>query len=311
MIGIIKECNAALWRRKTGWIVWLWLLVSGSAQAQELEPRLYNNLPTGQNFLALAYSYSSGDVNVTPSIPLTNAELTIDGPILGYLRTLNLGGNSGAIGANQPYVCFDGSAELDGERVTAARCGLGDLSIRLSYNFIGAPALAISDFVKRKPEFALGTSVQVSVPTGDYDNTKLINIGANRWYIKPEIGMSIPWQKWSFEFTAGVRFFADNDDYLEGSTLSQDPLWNVQAHVIYDLSPRQWLSVNGNYFFGGETSRDGVSLATQQENSRLGLTWSMALTPNHLLKLLAHKGVVTRIGNDSDTITLAYSYRWE
>jgi hypothetical protein len=69
----------------------------------------------------------------------------------------------------------------------------------------------------------------------------------------PEIGMSIPWGKWCFEFTAGARLFTDNDDFVADATLEQDPLYNLQLHWVYGLTPRQWVSLNANYFFGGVT----------------------------------------------------------
>ena len=123
--------------------------------------------------------------------------------------------------------------------------------------------------------------------------------------------MSIPWQKWSFEFAAGVRFFTDNNDFLVDVKLEQDPLYNLQAHLIYDLTRRQWVSLNSNYFFGGQTYQDSIPSATRQENSRLGVTWAMSLNAQHTIKLLAHTGVITHIGNDSDTYTVAWSYRWD
>jgi len=139
----------------------------------------------------------------------------------------------------------------------------------------------------------------------------LVNIGANRWVLRPEIGMSIPWHKWSFEFAAGVRFFSDNDEYLVDETLSQDPLYDIQVHMIYDLTARQWISLNANYFFGGEAYRDDMQSAVRQENSRLGLNWYVQVNSAFALRLTANAGVVTRVGNDSDTYTLAATYCWE
>jgi hypothetical protein len=188
---------------------------------------------------------------------------------------------------------------------------LGDEQVRLTYNFVGAPALEMSDFIKKEKELVVGASMQLSFPTGQYDSDYLINIGANRWVIRPEIGMSIPWRRWSLEFAAGVRIFSDNSDFVGGVTLSQDPLYNLQVHMIYDLSPRQWLSLNGNYFFGGVAYKDDVPSAIRQANSRLGITWSMLVNSKIALKVSAHAGVVTRIGNDSNTYTIAGTYRWD
>lgn len=287
------------------------LLIAGLANAQDLDPRRYVNLPIDQNFLAVLYSYSEGDVNVSPSVPLEGASLRIDGPAFAYVRTFEMAGNSASIDAFLPYVCASGSALLDGERVSREVCGQGDARLRLSYNFHNAPALVLSDFVKQERQVVVGASLQIGIPSGDYDADKLLNIGANRWYIKPEIGMTIPWRKWSIELAAGVRFFADNDKYFGGVKLQQDPLYNLQAHFTRDLTPRQWVSINSNYFFGGDTFQNGTPGGTHQENSRLGLTWAIALNSKHTFKFLAHTGVITRIGNDSDTFSFAWAYRWD
>jgi len=292
-------------------IVAIAIFLLNSANAQDLDPRRYTNIPVGQNFLALALMYSEGDVNFAPSVPLTDARIRIDGPALAYLRTFSLAGNSASVDLLVPYACMAGSALRDGERVSGEICGLGDSALRVSYNFFGAPAAEFSEFVRQKKSTVVGASLQVGMPTGQYDADKLLNIGANRWYIKPEIGVSIPWNKWSFEFAAGVRIFTDNDSFVGDVTLAQDPLYNIQSHVIYDLTPRQWVSLDANYFFNGDTSKDGVPSDNAQSNSRLGLTWTVALNSKHLLKFLAHTGVFGRVSNDSDTFTVAWSYRWD
>lgn len=287
------------------------LLIAGLANAQDLDPRRYVNLPIRQNFFAVVYAYSEGDVNVSPSVPLEGASLRIDGPAFAYVRTFEMAGNSASIDAIMPYVCASGSALLDGERLSREVCGQGDAQLRLNYNFVNAPALGLSEYIKREKKIVVGASVQIGIPTGTYDADKLLNIGANRWYLKPEIGVSIPWRKWNFEFAAGVRIFADNNDFLGNVKLEQDPLYNLQAHLVYDLTPRQWISFNSNYFFGGDTFQDGSPAGPRQENSRLGLTWAIALNSKHTLKFLAHSGVVTRVGNDSDTVSVAWVYRWD
>ena len=287
------------------------ILILGQATAQDLDPRRYTNIPVGQNFLALAFSYSEGDVNFSSSIPLSDANIRVDGPALAYLRTFAIAGKSASVDVLLPYACVAGSAALDGERASRDVCGLGDTALRVSYNFFGAPAAELREFVRQKKTIVVGASVQIGAPTGQYDADKLLNIGANRWYIKPEIGVTVPWNKWSFELSAGVRLFTDNSEFIGDVNVAQDPLYNIQSHVIYDLSPRQWVSLDGNYFFGGDTTVDGVPSESRQKNSRLGLTWTLALNSKHLLKFLAHTGVIGRISNDSDTFTVAWSYRWD
>ena len=36
----------------------------------------------------------------------------------------------------------------------------------------------------------VGVSLTVAPPLGQYDDTKVINLGTNRWSVKPEIGLS-------------------------------------------------------------------------------------------------------------------------
>jgi hypothetical protein len=46
--------------------------------AQDVDPRRYVNLPVAQNILRFAISHSSGDVNVMPTAPLEDAQLSIN-----------------------------------------------------------------------------------------------------------------------------------------------------------------------------------------------------------------------------------------
>ncbi len=285
-------------------------LMSGEARAHDLEPRSYINLPIDQNHIAIAYGYSEGGVSVTPSIPLKDASIRIDASTLVYIRTLDIAGNSARFDLSFPYVCVSGNALVNGKRLSRNVCGQGDMRARLIYNFYGAPALKIEDFVRQKKDVVVGASLQVSAPTGLYDMNKLLNIGANRWFIKPEIGASFPWHAVSVQVAAGVSIYSDNNAYIGGVTLQQDPLYNLQAHFTYDLSPGQWVAFSGNYYFGGSTHKSGVNLPDRQANSRVGATYSLALDRKNILKFSASKGVITRVGNDSNNLGLAWFHRW-
>lgn len=286
-------------------------LCSVEAHSQELEPRTYTNLPVGLNFAGLGYAYSEGEVNAAPSVPIEDAELTLQVTGAAYVRSVDLWGRAGNITAAWGRACVEGSALLEGERVRGDRCGSTDPSLRVAYMFYGAPAMTMEAFRRTAVGRVIGLSLKVSAPWGDYSNENIINSGSNRWTIKPEIGASNRWGKWSVDAAFGVRLFTDNDNFKGSVTLEQDPLYQVQLHLIYDLPKRWWIALNGNYFWGGETRKDGIRADDRQENSRLGLTLALPLTRQQSLKLYASRGIVTSIGNDSDTVGVLWQYRWQ
>ena len=77
----------------------------------------------------------------------------------------------------------------------------------------------------------------MSAPLGQYDSSKLLNIGTNRWFIKPEVGVSKALGPLTLELDAGVTFYTNNDDFLSGMTLEQDSIYAVQGHLIYNFGP--------------------------------------------------------------------------
>lgn len=226
------------------------LLPALPAQAQDLEPRTYINIPVDQHFIGIAYGYSEGELSVAPSVPLEGAELELDTTVFGYVRSLNLGGQSGKVDVAWGRSCFQGSAIFRGELAEADRCGTLDPRLRLSYNFFGAPARTLAEFrqLGRGSDLVIGASLQIGAPWGDYNNENLINTGSNRWMVKPELGVSKGFGRWSVDLAASVRAFSDNDRFFGDITLQQDPLYSVQGHLIYSFPKGIWVSINGNDF---------------------------------------------------------------
>ena len=89
------------------------------------------------------------------------------------------------------------------------------------------------------------------------------------------------------------------------------PMSNIIAVIFRTSSWGQWISLNANFFRGGATTIDGSGQDTEQENSRWGITYALPLSLKHSLKFYANTGVITRIGNDFDTIGVAWQYRFE
>lgn len=281
-----------------------------SVLAQDIEPRAYSNAPVGVNFLIAGYGYAEGGVASDPSLPLTNANLRVNTAIVGYAHVLDVLGWSGKFDLVAPYAWLSGTADFAGQPHERDVSGLGDPKFRFTVNFYGAPALSLKEFESYRQDLIVGASLQVSAPWGQYDSDKLVNIGSNRWWAKPELGVSKAWGSWIVELAAGVTFYSDNKDFFGGKTREQDPIYSVQAHVIYNLPSGIWLAVDGTYYTGGRTTVNGVAGDDLQKNSRAGVTIALPVDRRNSIKLSASTGVSTRTGSDFNAFGIAWQYRW-
>jgi len=278
--------------------------------AQDLEPRAYSNSPTGLNFLIVGYGYTEGGVAADPSLPLENAHLHINSATLAYARSLDVWGKSGKFDVVLPYSWLSGKAEFAGQPHERKVSGLGDPRLRFSVNLYGAPALSLKEFTDYRQNIIFGASLQVSVPLGQYDSDKLVNLGTNRWFFKPELGLSKAWGPLILELATGVTFYTDNSDFFGGTTREQDPIYSVQGHVIYALKSGIWVALDGTYYFGGRTAVDGVEGDDLQKNTRFGATVAFPVDRHNSVKLYASTGVSTRTGSDFNAVGIAWQYRW-
>lgn len=285
-------------------------LLALPARAQELEPRAYSPSPTGLNFILLSYARTQGGVVFDPSLPFRDVEATLNAPAALYGRTFGLFGRSANTGIGIPYAWGEVQGNVGEEFRRVTRSGLADLRARFAVNLIGGPALTRQEFATRRPRTTLGASVVIVAPTGQYDPRKLINIGANRWAFKPELGLSRPFGRLMAELYAGAWIFTDNADFYGGQRREQQALGALQGHLSYTFKPRLWISADATFYTGGKTTVGGVSNADLQRNTRAGLTLSLPIRARQSLKLAWGSGVTTRIGGDFDTVSAAWQVQW-
>jgi Putative MetA-pathway of phenol degradation len=291
-------------------VVTILAAAGSSAHAQDLEPRAYVNTPVGLNFLIAGYGYSEGGVATDPALPLQDTNVKLHSTVFAYARSLDVWGKSGKFDMVLPYAWVSASAKVAGQPRKREVAGFADPRLRFSLNLYGAPALSLPEFADYKQNLIIGASLQVSVPLGQYDSSKLINIGTNRWFVKPELGISKALGPLTLELDAGVTFYTANDDFLGGHTREQDPIYSVQGHLIYNFGRGVWGAVDGTYYTGGRTTLYGVKGNDLQESSRLGLTLALPVTRHNSIKLYASTGVSTRIGSNFDAVGIAWQYRW-
>jgi hypothetical protein len=262
------------------------------------------------NFVIAGYGYADGKIAFDPSSSITDAKFHTHAEVFAYARALDAWGKSAKFDMVLPYSTFSGNALVGGAPRTREVSGLNDPRFRLSMNFFGAPALSFKDYAAYQQDLIVGASLQVTAPFGQYDHTRLINLGDNRWSFKPELGISQAVGPWTFEIMPSVTLYTDNTDFNQGHRFAQEPLYAVQGHVTYSFRSGTWLSVNGTWFQGNRTSVDGVKSDNEQRNTRLGLTLALPVDRYNSVKLYASTGTSTRTGSEFDVIGIAWQYRW-
>lgn len=301
-----KRCVVRLVRFASASLV----ITAPNAVAEDLEPRSYANTPVGINFLLMGYSDLHGSVTANPSVPLQDAKLNIKTVVFAFARSLDVWGRSGKFDIVVPEAKLSGSALFNGEPKERNVTGLIDPRLRFSVNLYGAPAMSLAEFPRYQQDVIIGASLAITAPLGQYDANKLVNLGNNRWSFKPELGISKRLGPVTLELSGAGTFYTDNNEFLGDHTLSQNPIYQVQGHLIYAFSNGVWESLDTTYFAGGSSSVDGVGNHDFQENTRYGCTLTLPLNRNHSLKLNASNGGHTRTGSEYDAIGIVWQYRF-
>jgi hypothetical protein len=288
------------------------ILSISTASAQDLEPRAYAASPVGVSFLAVLAGRSTGGIVVDPSLPIEDVRASVNSLGVGVGTTFDFFGRTALAVAAFPVAWAEATGRVGETTGHATRSGLADPRLKLSVNLVGGRALNLTEFARARRPTIIGASLTVIPPLGQYDRTKLVNLGANRWAFKPEIGLSrLIRTRWTIDGYAGVWMATANDEFYPGAALrTQRPIVALQAHVSYTARPRLWLAADGTWYSGGRTTVDGVEKADLQRNSRLGVTLSLPIAQRQSVKISASRGATTRIGSDFTTIAAAWQLSW-
>lgn len=286
------------------------LLAGFPARAQTLDPRYYVNTPVGMNFAIGGFAYGWGGVLFDPSIPIEDAKVTFEGPIVGYAHALDLWGLSGKATLGGGGLCAQASGLVEGVPEERDVCGLTDATAGISVNLIGAPALGLREFVHYRQGFLLGASFNLTAPIGQYDADRLLNIGTHRWSFRPQVGVSQTLGRLILEGLVSATFFTTNGDFFNGHVRTQAPLWAVQLNTIYTFRSGIWGSLGVTAYGGGRTSVDGVPAREIQENWRVGGSLVIPVNRQNSLKLVGATGLYARTGGNFSSVGAAWVYLW-
>ena len=291
-------------------IVVLGTFLSSKSPAQELEPQSFARAPLRLHIFFLGYGYSTGNILLDPSLPIEDSRSKIHNITVGYAQVFSLFGRMAMFNVVVPLATGTWRGLVEEESTTVSRTGFGDPILSLSVNFFGAPALSGRSFLAHREKFILGGSLRIRAPLGQYDETKLINLGTNRWMFRPALGGSIKLGKWVLEAHVSSWFFTRNPSFFNGNTLIQKPLYALQLHVTYQFRPGLWIAVSAGRSNGGDLVVNDINLENTQKNSRFGATLALPLGGSHAINLVFTTGISTRFGADFDTFGIVYKYHW-
>jgi hypothetical protein len=286
--------------------------------AQDLAPRAYLVTPVHSNAVTLTYSFFDGDIVLSNAVPITGATGRFNLLVFSYVHSMRFFGRSSNFAYALPYGVGNFRGQAVGAETTAYRSGLLDSTFRFSVNLRGGPAMNVQEFMKWHQKTLIGVSFKVTAPMSQYDRTKLINYGSNRWAFHPEIGLSRRQGHWILDTYGGVWFFTTNPEFFSKNQFnpgvmeqSKSPVGGVELHLSYDVRRRLWASADGNFWFGGGTSLNGApSPQTSESNSRIGGTVSIPVSRHQSVKFSYSNGAYIRYGGNYQNISAGWQYSW-
>lgn len=292
------------------------MLLSSPAFAQELEPRRWSHLPIGQNYASLNYAHTKGDIAFDPVLGIEDAVVDLDTVLVGYVRSFELFGKSARIEVRQAWHHGQWSGLVNGVPTTIERDGLADTIGRFAVDLVGAPPLsgkAYGTYRAAHPvETIVGAALVVQIPTGEHFDDKAINLGNNRFMIRPQLGVQHRRRNWTFEATGMAWIYTDNSSFFNGNRLTQDPLYTLDGTLIYTFKSGIWASASAGIGLGGQTAVNGVD----NDDRREDVGWAIGAGFPISRSLGVRIGYTDFdrwkfVGNNSQTLSIGLSASWQ
>jgi hypothetical protein len=282
-----------------------------SAYAQFTEAHNYDNTPVGVNQLKLSYAYVHANASLDPSLIVAGANFNLNQGNISYTRYFGFVHRLVWVQASVPLASLSGS--VSGTTIHGSVSGTGDSSYAVSALLKGGPALTVEQFENYRPTTTVGMTLTISAPTGQYNSSKLLNLGSDRWSFKPEIALSHPFgteKRWECDAYANASFFTDNRSYHGVEILRQQPLPGIEGHISYSFTNNLWASLDTRYSFRGVTLVNNENQNNSQQNFILGGEVSVSLNAQNSLIFQFAKAVVHQNGPALTGFAVKYSFGW-
>jgi hypothetical protein len=185
----------------------------------------------------------------------------------------------------------------------------------LAINLIGGPPLAgraYADYrAKTDIETIVGAALGIQLPTGNYLEDRLINLGTNRFTFRPQLGMQQKYYNWTFEVTGTVFLYTDNTSFFGGNRLEQEPFFTIDGSLEYYFPGGAWLSGGIGFGAGGESEVNDIAKDDYRRNLGWSLSAGFPITPWLGFKA-SYVGIETLedVGASSNTFSVGLLASW-
>ncbi len=170
-----------------------------------------------------------------------------------------------------PYAkIYDGSLEVvPGGLPLASSSGLGDISIGSTVWLVNEPSKDYGTY--------FGLTPWLWIPTGNYEEGQLVNVGENRWKADLQLGLEQGLGSgYNFSLYADVQWFGDNKDYKDelgrSGSLSQSESYQLQSFLSYHFNPATIMAIGLAKYWKGKQYIDGVANGFATDYSELRIS---------------------------------------
>ncbi|NIF18100.1 transporter [Pantoea sp. Cy-639] len=192
----------------------------------------------------------------------------------------------------------DTEARLPGAASHSRERGIGDPQVGGTLFFINDP----------QHRTYSGLLALLGVPLGEYHaSAPGVSPGANRWALHLNYNYTQGvGERWLLEANLEAQLYGRNDDYL-GSTLTQKPLYRLQAFASYDLTPSTYGALRLIHADGGELTLAGQRLDdSHQRYTQAGFELGHWLDRRNQVLLGLTRNIATHNAYAQDNLLLRF-----
>ena len=265
----------------------LTVLAFPAVSGGQVPARSYWKSLAGSNAVPVFFMMLSGNSN-----PFDNAHIVVpagqfDATVapVGFMHTFALFDRSASAAIFVPMGRVGATVTTGVITVAQQASGFGDPLAEFDVNVIGKKASkTMPNLLLYEPGFAVDVLMDLGIPIGEYDASKPLNLGQNRWFgrvatpVVWQLGPWVPGRRTTLEAVPSLWLFGPNSDYL-GQTLTTDPMFQLEGHVTRDLAKDLWASLDVTWVTGGKATIGGVA-GESLNNLALGYTLGYKINDN-------------------------------